>query len=209
MAAGQTKAETAPAGDKPDTKKRLGRGLSALLGDTNALRRQTAEREGCATIFNPLEGAQPDDADSAITDQTLLAELRFANPCAPGAVDGVLTFDPIAATTAIAAGTASWYRALGSDGSTVVMDGTVDVSENSPNLVFPVVDLVIGATVIFETGPKGAQYAGGPVSDPVQHAIWAMLRTALLSAIVSANLPNMDVIATYDSAAEAATLISL
>ena len=105
MAAGQTKAETAPAGDKPDTKKRLGRGLSALLGDTNALRRQTAEREGCATIFNPLEGAQPDDADSAITDQTLLAELRFANPCAPGAVDGVLTFDPIAATTAIAAGT--------------------------------------------------------------------------------------------------------
>lgn len=33
-----------------------------LLGDTNALRRQTAEREGCATIFNPLEGAQPDDA---------------------------------------------------------------------------------------------------------------------------------------------------
>ncbi|TYP85688.1 acyl transferase domain-containing protein [Maritimibacter alkaliphilus HTCC2654] len=26
--------------------------------------------------------------------------------------------------------------------------------------------------------PKGAQYAGGPVSDPVQHAIWAMLRTA-------------------------------
>ncbi len=26
--------------------------------------------------------------------------------------------------------------------------------------------------------PKGSQYAGGPVADPVQHAIWAMLRTA-------------------------------
>ena len=32
-----------------------------MLGDTNALRRQTVDAEGCAAVYNPLEGPQPED----------------------------------------------------------------------------------------------------------------------------------------------------
>lgn len=80
-------------------------------------------------------GAQPTNADTAIVAQVLLAELRFNATAAPAAAAGVLTFNAITSAVAVATGTAAWFRALQSDGTTVVMDGTVDVSANTPNLV--------------------------------------------------------------------------
>ena len=75
------------------------------------------------------DGAQPADADTAVTTQNLLAELRFAATSAPAALGGVLTFSTIAAVVAAATGTAAWFKALKSDGTSAVFDGSVGASE--------------------------------------------------------------------------------
>jgi hypothetical protein len=80
------------------------------------------------------DGSKPATADTAITSQVLLAELRFAATSAPAAVDGVLTFTLITDSEANANGTAAWYRDLQSNGTTVVMDGTVGTSDANLNL---------------------------------------------------------------------------
>ena len=62
-------------------------------------------------------------------------ELRFNADAAPSAVDGVLTFNAITQdSNANNTGTASWFRALKSDGSTVLFDGTVGVSGSDLNI---------------------------------------------------------------------------
>jgi hypothetical protein len=65
----------------------------------------------------------------------LLAELRFNATSAPAASAGVLTFNAFTAdSSADATGTAAWFRALKSDGSTVVFDGSVGTSGANLNL---------------------------------------------------------------------------
>ena len=86
------------------------------------------------------DGAQPADASTAITTQTLLAELRFGTPAFGAAVAGVATANATTGdSSADATGTAAWFRALKSDGTTVVTDGTVGTGTN---------DLVIDTTAI-------------------------------------------------------------
>lgn len=86
------------------------------------------------------DGTQATDADTAVGAQTLLAELRFNATSAPGASNGVLTFNAFTAdSSANATGTASWFRALKSDGSTAVFDGTVGTGTH---------DLVVNTTSI-------------------------------------------------------------
>jgi hypothetical protein len=93
-------------------------------------------------------GSQPANADTALSGQTLLAELRFNATAAPAASAGVITFNSITSdSSADATGTAAWYRCLNSDGTTVVMDGTADVTGNTPNLVLNSVSISSGATV--------------------------------------------------------------
>lgn len=104
------------------------------------------------------DGAQPATADTAITTQVLLAELRFANPAFGAAVNGVISANTMTAEdAALATGTAAWCRMLASDGTTVVMDGSVGVS--SANLTMPTVSITVGTTVIAQsfthTVPKG------------------------------------------------------
>lgn len=74
----------------------------------------------------------------------MLAELRFATTSAPAASGGVLTFNSIASVAAAAGGTAAWFRALESDGTSVVLDGTVDVSANTPNMTVGTTTVVSG-----------------------------------------------------------------
>ena len=72
------------------------------------------------------DGAQPATADTAVGAQVLLAELTFANPAFGAGVAGVATANAITGDpTADATGDANWFRALKSDGVTVVYDGTV------------------------------------------------------------------------------------
>jgi hypothetical protein len=81
-------------------------------------------------------GTQPTDANTAISGQTLLGTFSFASTafgassCSGTAPNRVATATAaaIADITAVGTGTASFFRALKSDGTTVVMDGTVGTS---------------------------------------------------------------------------------
>lgn len=92
------------------------------------------------------DGTQAATADTALGAQVLLAELRFNATAAPAASGGVLTFNAITSdSSANATGTASWFRCLKSDGSTVVMDGSVGTS--SANLILATTSIVSAQVV--------------------------------------------------------------
>jgi hypothetical protein len=92
------------------------------------------------------DGTQPTTADTALGAQVLLAELRFSATAFGNAVAGVATANSITADSAAnATGTASWFRVLGSDGTSVVYDGSVGTS--SADLVLNTVSIVINASV--------------------------------------------------------------
>lgn len=92
-----------------------------------------AELDALTTLLNTgylriYDGAQPTTADTALGAQALLAELRFNATAFAAAVAGVATANAITSdASANNTGTAAWFRALKSDGSTVICDGTVGV----------------------------------------------------------------------------------
>jgi hypothetical protein len=98
-----------------------------------------AQADALATLLNSgylriYSGTQPATADTALSGNTLLAELRFNATAAPAASGGLLTFNAITSdSSADASGTATFFRAFKSDGTTVVLDGNVGTS--SANLV--------------------------------------------------------------------------
>lgn len=85
-----------------------------------------AGNSGFIRIYDGTQAATP---ATAIGSQVLLAELTCNATFAPGASSGVLTLNAITNdSSANATGTASWFRMVKSDGTTVVMDGTVGTS---------------------------------------------------------------------------------
>lgn len=91
-------------------------------------------------------GSQPATADTAVSSQTLLAELRFGATAFPSASNGVLTANAITAdSSADASGTATWFRALKSDGTTAVLDGTVGTS--AANMIIATTTITLAQTV--------------------------------------------------------------
>lgn len=80
------------------------------------------------------------------TATTQLAELTCNATFAPSSSGGVLTLNAITAdSSADATGTASWFRLLKSDGTTIVMDGDVGTSGSDLNLNST--SLTVGGTV--------------------------------------------------------------
>lgn len=91
-------------------------------------------------------GTQPATADTALSGNTLLAELRFGATAFGSASSGVLTANAITSdSSADNSGTASFFRALKSDGTTVLMDGNVGTS--SANMVVATTTITAGQTV--------------------------------------------------------------
>lgn len=94
------------------------------------------------------DGTQAATADTAIGAQVLLAELRFNATSAPAASGGVLTFNAFTAdSSANNSGTASWFRALSSDGTTVVFDGNVGTTGSTSCLEMATVSIAAGVQV--------------------------------------------------------------
>lgn len=92
------------------------------------------------------DGSQPANADTAVSGQTLLAELTLNADAFPAASAGLLTANAITSdASANATGTASWARILASNGTTVYFDGTVGTS--SANVVINSVAISVGAVV--------------------------------------------------------------
>ena len=121
--------------------------LNPKLSNTAA----NAAADAVAVLLNTgylriYDGTQPATADTAISSQTLLAELRFASTAFGSAVSGLATaFGMTADSSANATGTATWFRALKSDGSTVVCDGSVGLATS--NLTLNSVSIASGVSV--------------------------------------------------------------
>jgi hypothetical protein len=119
----------------------------AINAQADALARKLDN--GFLRLYN---GTQAADADTPVGAQTLLAELRLANPSAPAAVAGVLTFSALTPdVSADATGTATWFRALKADGTTVVMDGTVGLVGSSSDLELDAVAIQANADVVVDS----------------------------------------------------------
>lgn len=97
-----------------------GTGLNGYIGNGAKIRLYTASR--------------PANPATAITSQTLLAELTCGTPFGTNS-NGVLTAGSITSdSSADATGTAAWFRMFKSDGTTVVMDGDCGTSGSDLNL---------------------------------------------------------------------------
>jgi hypothetical protein len=104
---------------------------------------------GTGAIFTLYSGTQPANANTAITSQTPLVALTI-----PGVfgtdVNGTLTLGSVNSATASASGTASFFRVFQSNGTTVVMDGSVGTS--SADLILNSTSIVTGQTVNISSG---------------------------------------------------------
>jgi hypothetical protein len=90
-------------------------------------------------------GAQPATPETAVSG-TLLAELRFGATPFAAATGGTATANAITSdASADATGTAGYFRALKSDGTTAVYDGSVGTSASDLNLA--TTSIVAAATV--------------------------------------------------------------
>ena len=85
--------------------------------------------------INIYSGTQPANANTAVGGGNhLLATLTFGNPAFGSPSAGVATAAALTSGTAIYTDTATWFRVLKSDGTTVVYDGSVGTSGCNLNL---------------------------------------------------------------------------
>jgi hypothetical protein len=102
-------------------------------------------------------GAQPASADDPVTTQVRLARLRWGTPAFEAAVGGIALARTITAESdAPASGTALWFRASKSDGTTAVFDGSVGTADCNLNLdsVEILQHAEVGVTGFIYTAPK-------------------------------------------------------
>ena len=88
---------------------------------------------GSGAIINIYSGTQPVNANTAISGQTLLVSLVVPGTFGTDS-NGTITVGSVNNGTAVASGTASFFRITKADGTTVVMDGSVGVSGADMNL---------------------------------------------------------------------------
>ena len=92
-------------------------------------------RVGTSGLLRIYNGTRPANVGTAITSQTLLVALTTnASAFAAAASGGILTASAISNGTAVATGTASWFRLFQSNGTTAIMDGDVSTSGADLNL---------------------------------------------------------------------------
>lgn len=92
------------------------------------------------------DGTQATDADTALGSQVLLAELTFNSTAFASASGASASANAITAdSSANATGTATWFRCVASNGTTVLCDGSVGTSD--ANLVLNSTAIQSGASV--------------------------------------------------------------
>jgi hypothetical protein len=88
---------------------------------------------GSGAKISIYQGTQPANANTAISTQILLVTCTLAGVFGTD-TDGTLTLGTVNPGTAVATGTAQFFRIFKSDGTTVVMDGSVGTSGADMNL---------------------------------------------------------------------------
>jgi hypothetical protein len=106
--------------------------LSDVIADLEANAIASQFDNGYLRIY---DGSQPATPEDAVTTQHLLAELRFGATAFGASSSGVLTATAITKeSSAPYAASATWFRALKSNGTTALLDGTVSTSGADLNL---------------------------------------------------------------------------
>lgn len=101
-------------------------------------------------------GTKPATPNTAATG-TLLATVTLVDPAFGAASSGVATLADPGAVTAVADGTAGWFRALDSTGA-AVFDGTVTATGGGGDLTLATTTVTIGLSI---------DVTGGTVTMPV------------------------------------------
>jgi len=104
----------------------------------------SAQNSGKIRVY---DGLQPAGPDTAITTQTLLAELTLNATAWAAAASGSKAANAITGAAAIASGTATWFRITNAAGSTAYADGTVGATGSTSNLELPTTTITAGVTV--------------------------------------------------------------
>lgn len=121
------------------------------LNTQTAANARNAAMDALSALFNTgylriYSGTQPANADTALSGNTLLAELRFGATAFGAAASGVSTANAITQdSSADATGTATFFRCLKSDGTTALMDGTVGTATS--NMILNSTAIQTGAIV--------------------------------------------------------------
>jgi len=104
---------------------------------------------GTGALIHIYDGTQPANANTALSGNTLLVTLTIAGSFGTDS-NGTLTFSTVTDGTAVASGTATFFRIYKSDGTTVVMDGSVGTS--SADLVLNTTTIATNDTVAITSG---------------------------------------------------------
>jgi len=107
---------------------------------------------GSGAIIKIYQGTAPANANTAITTQTLLVSCVLAGAFGTD-TDGTLTLGTVNNGTAVTTGTAGFFRIFKSDGTTVVMDGSVGTTGADLNLDTTTINItqtvnISGGTII-------------------------------------------------------------
>lgn len=104
---------------------------------------------GSGAIIRIYEGTQPSNANTAISGQTLLVSLTISGSFGTDS-NGTITLSSVSNGTAVATGTGQFFRIVKSDGTTVVMDGSVGTS--SADMILNNTSIANGQTVSISSG---------------------------------------------------------
>lgn len=110
--------------------------MALALTDAQASRAADAVTARCNSgVVRLYSGTPPATADTALSGNTLLAELSFSATAFGAASNGVATANAITQDSAIdASGTATFFRAFETGGTTVVFQGTCGASGADLNI---------------------------------------------------------------------------
>jgi len=104
---------------------------------------------GTGALIKIYSGTQPANANTAISSQTMLASLPVSGSFGTDS-NGTITLSAVTAATAVSTGTASFFRIFKSDGTTVVMDGSVGTS--AADMILDNTSIATGQTVSITSG---------------------------------------------------------
>ena len=110
-------------------------------GTRNAQQQGLITYAGSGCLINIYSGTQPANANTAISTQTLLVSLPVSGVFGTDS-NGTITLSAVTSASAVASGTASFFRIFKSNGTTVVMDGSVGTSS---------ADMILNTTAIANT----------------------------------------------------------
>ena len=118
-------------------------------GTRNAQQNGLITYAGSGSLINIYAGSQPANANTAISGQTLLVTLTVSGSFGTDN-NGTITLSAVTNGTAVATGTAAFFRITKSDTTTVVMDGSVATSD--ADLVLNNTSIATGQVVSISAG---------------------------------------------------------